>query len=277
MALDEGIAARGPRDVLGGQELHLIPRHECAVAQVVRHHDGRVQGGEIERRHGHLVVASLGVEDGGALVRDAAVRLLAAALLGHVRDQKPALLRLAKNLRQHLDGLASGQEEGEGHAGDPRHLDVVVHVHQLVQESLREVGILEAVHREAAAGLGGARLQLADRAVVHVLLLLSEKVSGHRVEGIGRELVVPLHSLEEIELHAALDGDLLAVPGAVRLGRERGVLHAELAADHAAPVREILNVEPFRSVDQVREIKIHDVVPDEQVRIRGSQKLTPRP
>ena len=107
MALDERIAARGPGNVLGCHKLHPIARHQRAVAQIMRHHDRRIQGSEIESRHGHLVVTRFRVQNGGSLVRDAAVRLLAAPLLGYVRHQKPALLRLAQNLRQHLDGLAA--------------------------------------------------------------------------------------------------------------------------------------------------------------------------
>lgn len=51
---------------------------------------------------------------------------------------------------------------------------------------------LEAVHREAAPRLLVAGLQVADGAVVHVLLLLAQKVGAHRVEGVGRQLVVAL-------------------------------------------------------------------------------------
>jgi len=55
------------------------------------------------------------------------------------------------------------------------------------------------------------RLQLADGGVVHVLLLLAQEVRGHGVEAVAAQFVVPLYGLHEIELHAALDGDLLVV------------------------------------------------------------------
>ena len=40
---------------------------ESRVAEVVRHHDGRVQGGEVERGDGHVVVAALRLDDRRAL------------------------------------------------------------------------------------------------------------------------------------------------------------------------------------------------------------------
>ena len=41
---------------------------EGSVAQVVRHHDGGVQRGEVESGYGHVVVAFHRLDDGGALI-----------------------------------------------------------------------------------------------------------------------------------------------------------------------------------------------------------------
>ncbi len=49
-----------------------------------------------------------------------------------VGDEEAARARLAQQLREHLDGLAAGEQVAHGHACDPGHLHVVVHVHQLV-------------------------------------------------------------------------------------------------------------------------------------------------
>ena len=40
---------------------------EGRVAEIVSHHDGRVQGGEVERGDGHVVVAALRLNDRRAL------------------------------------------------------------------------------------------------------------------------------------------------------------------------------------------------------------------
>lgn len=46
---------------------------------------------------------------------------------------KQALLsRLAQDLAENFDGLAAGEQEAHGHPCYTRHLNVVVHVHQLV-------------------------------------------------------------------------------------------------------------------------------------------------
>jgi hypothetical protein len=49
--------------------------------------------------------------------------------------------------------------------------------------------------------------------------------------------VIALNGLHQIELHTALDGDLLAVARAVRFAAERGVLHAKPAPKDATPIR----------------------------------------
>jgi hypothetical protein len=54
------------------------------------------------------------------------------------------------------------------------------------------VGYLEAVHGQAAARLLVAILEVADYGVVHVLLLLTQKVRRHCVQAVAGQLVVPL-------------------------------------------------------------------------------------
>jgi hypothetical protein len=56
---DEEVAA-GRLDVLVGREVvlcHSARLEQGGVAQVVRHHDGRVQGGEVQRGNRQVVVA----------------------------------------------------------------------------------------------------------------------------------------------------------------------------------------------------------------------------
>jgi len=113
--LDEDVAGGGARQLRGGQPLLLPLGHERAVAQVVRHHDGRVEGGKVQRRDGLLVEASLGLQHRRPLVGDAAVAV-GARHPRQVGDQQAALLRLAQDLGEDLDGLAACEEEGDGDA-----------------------------------------------------------------------------------------------------------------------------------------------------------------
>ena len=59
------------------------PPRQRGVAQVVRHHDGRVERREVERRDGLAVEALLGLDHGGALV------LVALALLVRLEQSTP--------------------------------------------------------------------------------------------------------------------------------------------------------------------------------------------
>lgn len=72
------------------------------VAEVVRHHDGRVETAtkEVKRRNRHIVVSFAWVNDGSALV----VLLGGPGLVG--RDQQVLLHRLPQQLRYNLDLLA---------------------------------------------------------------------------------------------------------------------------------------------------------------------------
>lgn len=67
------------------------------VAQVVRHHDGGVERREVEGGDRHVVVASVGLDDGGPLE----VVVARLALVG--RDQEVALHRLPQQLGDHLE------------------------------------------------------------------------------------------------------------------------------------------------------------------------------
>ena len=60
-------------------------------------------------------------------------------LVGHEQVLLPGL---AQDLAEHLDGLDAREQEGHGNARDARHLDVVVHVHQLVHQLLWQVRVL---------------------------------------------------------------------------------------------------------------------------------------
>ena len=56
----------------------------------------------------------------------------------------------------HLDALPSGQKKGDGYACDSCHLHVVVGEHELVEQALGEVGILEAGRKVHGGGERGA-------------------------------------------------------------------------------------------------------------------------
>ena len=118
----------------------------------------------------------------------------------HVGDHQVLGARLAQDLREDLDRLPAREQVRHRHARHAGHLDVVVHQHQLVEQPLREVRVLEAVDGQAPARLGRPVLQVGDDRVVHVLLLLPQEVGRDRVERVGGELVVALDGGEEIEL-----------------------------------------------------------------------------
>lgn len=57
-------------------------------------------------------------------------------------DQQVLLACFAQDLAEHFDGLAAGEQEAHRHARHTRHLNVVVHVHQLVHQPLGQICIL---------------------------------------------------------------------------------------------------------------------------------------
>ncbi len=91
-------------------------------------------------------------------------------------------------------------------------------------------GYLEAVDSKTAASLLVAALQIADDAVMHILLLLAQEVSRDGVQGVAAQLVVSLDGLQQVKLDAAINGDLLVIVCAISFAAELGVSHAELAA-----------------------------------------------
>ena len=110
---------------------------------------------------------------------------------------------------------------------------------------------------------------------MHVFLLLTQEVSRHGIERVRRELVVALNGLHKVELHAPLDGDLLAVSRTIRLAAECGVLHAQPAASNTPPKRELDDTQRRRAIDKVGKVKIDDIVANEPVRIGGKQEGLP--
>lgn len=94
-------------------------------------------------------------------------------------------------------------------------------------------GYLEAVDSKTAASLLVAALQIADDAVMHILLLLAQEVSRDGVQGVAAQLVVSLDGLQQVKLDAAINGDLFVVICAISFAAELGISHSELAAaDH---------------------------------------------
>lgn len=60
---------------------------------------------------------------------------------------------LSQQLRHDFDLLSSGEQVGERHARHSRHLHVVNHTHQLLQQAQRQVGVFQAVNGQSAARL----------------------------------------------------------------------------------------------------------------------------
>ncbi len=98
------------------------------------------------------------------------------------------------------------------------------------QHGMSSPGYLEAVDSQTAASLLVAALQVADDAVMHILLLLAQEVSRDGIQGVAAQLVVSLDGLQQVKLDAAINGDLFVVIGAIGLAAELGIPHAELAA-----------------------------------------------
>lgn len=60
---------------------------------------------------------------------------------------------LPQQLGHDFDLLATGEQVAEGHARDARHLHEVHQHHESLQQPQRQVRVLQAVHRQAAARL----------------------------------------------------------------------------------------------------------------------------
>jgi hypothetical protein len=53
---------------LQAQALYLIRVQECSIAEVVRHHNGRVKRAKIKCRNRLVIVTLLGLDDGGPFI-----------------------------------------------------------------------------------------------------------------------------------------------------------------------------------------------------------------
>mmetsp|Transcript_1105 Transcript_1105/g.3244 ORF Transcript_1105/g.3244 Transcript_1105/m.3244 type:complete len:294 (+) Transcript_1105:2233-3114(+) len=211
--LDEVLATRSLRVVLRIQGADHALRQKRAVAKVVGHHNRWVQGREIQGRDWFRVVPRICFQDSRSL--EGHPVLLASPL--ERGDEEASLLRLPQNLGENFDALAPGQQKVQRYARDPGHFNVVVHVHQLVQESLGQISILQTIHREPPPGFLVAILQVSNAGVVDILLLLSQKGRRDVVQGVRAELVIALDDGEQVELNPSLDRDLLALPRTVSL------------------------------------------------------------
>ena len=89
---------------------------------------------------------------------------------------------------------------------------------------------LETVHSQAPPGLIIAVLQIADYAVVHILLLLAQEVRRHSVQAVAGQLMVSLERHQQVKLYPAVDGNLLVLSGAIGLAAELRIPHLEPAA-----------------------------------------------
>ena len=111
---------------------------------------------------------------------------------------------LSEELRHDFDLLAACQQVGERHTGDAGHFHVIGQGHEFIEQSKRQEGIFEAVDGQAASALRVSLLKLGDDRVVHVLLLLAQKVVTDRVERVGTQLVVTQQNLKHSSRHFAI-------------------------------------------------------------------------
>lgn len=66
--------------------------------------------------------------------------------------------------------------------------------------------------------------------MVHIFLLLPQEVCRDSIQGVAAQLVVTLDGLQQVELDAAVNGDLLVVIRTIGFAAELGISHAQLAA-----------------------------------------------
>lgn len=121
------------------------------VAKIVRHHDGRIKGTEIQSRNRDIIVTLLGLDDGGTfvlfvgaciiLVNARQVELKITFTL-ESRNNVSFIIRSTEKLRQNFDRLATRKKVVERNTGDAGHLEVVHETHELVEQPLRKVCIL---------------------------------------------------------------------------------------------------------------------------------------
>mmetsp|Transcript_40056 Transcript_40056/g.69354 ORF Transcript_40056/g.69354 Transcript_40056/m.69354 type:complete len:625 (+) Transcript_40056:680-2554(+) len=253
----------------------VLSVHQRRVTKVVALHDGRVKRGEIQRSDGHLVVRLLWLNDRGTLEG-----ILVSTVLGDVWDEQVHLAGLAQNHTKHFDLLASREDKVQGHAGHAGHLDVVHDHEQLVHQLLREISVLQTIHCQTAAVRVGTHLQIRNDRVVHIFLLLAQKLRGDRVQRVRRQLVVAEHIRQQVKDDASVDGGLDVLALAEGAALEGGVSHDGLHADQAAQVREAFQLRAsllqcLGAVQQVREIEVGDVVASDKIGVTGHHEVTP--
>lgn len=134
---------------------------------------------------------------------------------------------------------------------------------------------LQTVHRQPAPRFGRARLQIGNDRVVHILLLLPQKVGRHRVERVRRQLVVALDGGQHVQLDAPLNRDLLHFARAVGFGRECRVAHAHARPRDAAKHGEVGHAQRFRALQQVGQVKVGGVVADDDVGVGFDDQVAP--
>ena len=246
----------------------LLVAHQGGVAQVVGDHDAGIEGAEVERGYGHVVVALDGLDDRGALE-------LVAHVLLHRRYEQVLLLGLAQQLRDHLDLLAARQQVAQRHARHTRHLHVVDDAHELLDEPQRQVGVLEAVDGQAASRLLVAVLQVGDDRVMHVLLLLLQEQVADGVEAIAAQLVVAHEHEQEVEDDATLHVDLLVLASAELIGLEDDALLGGLHVGQAAEKGQAVDAQRLGPIEQVVEVEVLHIVAGDDVRIDLAHKVRP--
>ena len=127
------------------------------------------------------------------------------------------MARLSVELRGDLDLLPARKEVRDGNTRDSRHLSLVEDAHQLLHQAQRQVGVLNAVHRQAPSGELVTVLKLGNHTVMHILFLFAEEVGGNRIEREGAQFVLSQDDLQHVELYAAFDIDLFGVACTHRL------------------------------------------------------------
>ncbi|KAA6425913.1 MAG: hypothetical protein FRX49_04288 [Trebouxia sp. A1-2] len=115
-------------------------------------------------------------------------------------DQQVFLASLAQELAEDLDGLAPSQSGWRNQSATSAWQTAACERHVMSSP-----GYLEAVDSKTAASLLVAALQIADDAVMHILLLLAQEVSRDGVQGVAAQLVVSLDGLQQVKLDAAIN------------------------------------------------------------------------
>mmetsp|Transcript_38891 Transcript_38891/g.90034 ORF Transcript_38891/g.90034 Transcript_38891/m.90034 type:complete len:369 (+) Transcript_38891:1261-2367(+) len=250
--------------LLGRKVFHLLWLQQRAVAQVVGHHDGRIQGREVQSRNGLRVESCAGLEDRGS------VELLVGAFRLQSGHHEAALSGLPQQLRLNFDHLSSVQEEVDGRPRHASHLHVVVHAEEFVHQAHGQIGILQAVHSQPPPALGALKEEAPDHTVVHILLLLSQELCRHGIQRVRAQLLLLLDHGEHVEVDPSVDVDF------DRLSSAEGV-HALSAAvpNQTAQLTEVpADVPRLRPIDEIRQVEILNVVARHHIRIHVLHELT---